>query len=128
MDKNTKTIPLSLFIIFLSLLSVTFLWKHNLFLTAILIVLSALLLLILQNKKNIKLYLIFAILGVITEALMVSRNAWVYPHPDIFKIPIWLPFLWGIVALFIRQITIIIDPQKTKWQILKTKVKKLFRK
>ena len=123
-----KILALSLFITLLALLSVTFLWQYNFLLTAILIILSIILILILQNKKNIKLYLIFAALGVITEALMVSRNAWTYPNPDIFKIPIWLPLLWGIVALFIRQITIIADPQQTLFQILKSKIKKLFRK
>lgn len=126
MDKTKKLFPLSSLITLIALLSVTFLWKYNLILMIILIVLSIIFLLILKNKKDLVLYLICGMSGALAEAFIVFRDVWIYQNPDIIKIPIWLPFLWGIIVLFIKQVSIKIDPQQTKYQLFKDKIKKIF--
>jgi hypothetical protein len=44
------------------------------------------------------------ILGPLAEFGAVSFGAWEYSKPFYF-IPIWLPFVWGISALFMKNIS-----------------------
>jgi hypothetical protein len=43
-------------------------------------------------------------LGPIAEILAIGGGAWEYTAPYFFGIPIWLPLLWGLAALFGRRV------------------------
>ncbi len=84
----------------LSLISVAFLWEHNLALSLILVILAIIMLLTKRSTKELKTFIICALSGAIAESLAVMMGAWSYTNPDIVGIPMWLPILWGIAAIF----------------------------
>jgi hypothetical protein len=56
-----------------------------------------------HTRSDLLVYLIGFILGPTGEAVAVYFGAWQYSKP-LFLIPIWLPFLWGITALFLKRL------------------------
>jgi hypothetical protein len=44
------------------------------------------------------------VFGPMAEILSVSQGGWTYTHPDIFGIPIWLPFGWGLAVLLVKRL------------------------
>lgn len=47
-----------------------------------------------------KYYVLCALLGASSEILVIYFGAWSYTMPQLLGIPLWLPFVWGNVALF----------------------------
>jgi len=88
---------------------VSFLWQYPLFLGFILLVLSAVMLLYFGLRSNYKIYLFCAIFGAAAEAIAIFFGTWTYSLPNFSGIPLWLPFLWGIAGVFIKQIA---NPEK----------------
>jgi hypothetical protein len=97
-----------------SLLLVAFLWRMPIILTSILLVLSFLMILLTPQKETIYLYIIAGLCGALAEAFAVWFGAWDYTNPNIIGIPYWLPVLWGIAALFVRNIYLSIQKRTTK--------------
>jgi hypothetical protein len=88
----------------ITLSAVAFGWKNPLILTVCLIFLSALMLILYNNKEDFYLYIISGMAGAIVEAIAIAFGAWQYAFPQFIGIPYWLPFLWGIAALFIKRV------------------------
>jgi len=84
-----------------SLLSVFLLWKYNWILFIILIALASILLYSRKSKKEVLMFILFAIGGAVAEIIAMLSGAWVYTNPNLFSIPIWLPVLWGIAGICI---------------------------
>ena len=49
--------------------------------------------------KLIKMYVVCAVLGPISEIICIRAGAWHYGHPQFLGIPIWLPFVWGNASI-----------------------------
>lgn len=75
------------------------------FLLLLLLCVSILLFLIKLNAEEILLYIIVSILGPLAEALSISSGVWNYAKPNLFGIPYWLPFLWGIAGIYISRLS-----------------------
>jgi hypothetical protein len=78
------------------------LWHQPLALTAGAAVLSGLMLLRWHTKKDLVCYFVAFVLGPTAEAVAVDSGAWRYAEP-LYLVPVWLPFLWGVVALFLKR-------------------------
>ncbi len=88
----------------LSLISVALLWKYNLILTIVLIVFAVPMLWVNKSKREIKTFLLCAVLGAIAEAFAIIFGAWTYGNPSFIGIPVWLIVLWGIASIFVVRV------------------------
>ena len=57
-----------------------------------------------HTKSDLIFYFVAFIFGPLGETVAVSFRAWEYSE-SFYLIPIWLPFSWGIVALFIKRLS-----------------------
>ncbi len=101
MNKLTKSFLFCAFMGLSSSLSVVFFWQQKLILTLILIFISIFILASKWSLANLLLYILCSIGGAIAEAIVIVSGTWQYTSPHFMGIPYWLPFLWGITALFI---------------------------
>ncbi len=80
------------------------LWNKPVTLTLCYIVISILVLMRWHTKSDLLFYFITFVLGPVGEAVAIYRGAWEYSKP-LYLIPSWLPFLWGICALSLKNIS-----------------------
>jgi hypothetical protein len=99
--KKDLTLVAAVYVSCLSLVS--FLWDRPGVLLAALAALSALMLLRWHQPGDLTAYAVGFTLGPLGEAMAVHFGAWNYARP-FFLIPLWLPFLWGIAALFVKKL------------------------
>lgn len=99
-----KAFAYSAIIAVITLVSVAFGWKNPLILTLCLALISALMLIIYNNKEDLYLYILSGLAGAVAETVAIAFGAWTYTSPQIIGIPYWLPLLWGIAALFIKRV------------------------
>ncbi len=57
-----------------------------------------------HKRNDLFFYFVAFVLGPVGEAIAVYWGAWHYSEP-FYLIPIWLPLLWGISALLIKNIS-----------------------
>jgi putative membrane protein len=86
-----------------SLSLVSFLWQKPMLLLLCLVTLSALMLCRWHQRSDVFFYLVGFVLGPLGEAMAVHFGAWAYAQP-LFLVPIWLPCLWGVAALFVKRL------------------------
>ena len=93
-----------------ALLSVSFLWRHNIALSGVLTVVAGLLLLS-STSKRVLLYMFMfgAFSGAAAEALAIHFGTWTYANPSFVGIPLWLPLLWGIATVVIVRVYLLIQ-------------------
>jgi len=84
-----------------ALLSVSLLWKESYILTVVLGITAMCMLLVNKSKHEIYLFFLSGMAGAFAEAIAISAGAWTYTLPTLIGVPIWLPVLWGIAAVFI---------------------------
>ena len=99
-----KELVFELCIYIISIILVGFLWHEPAILTIFYIVISVIMLTKWHEKSDLIFYFVAFGLGPIGEAFAIYLGAWQYSKP-FYLIPIWLPFLWGISALFVRKIS-----------------------
>jgi len=80
------------------------LWHKPILLTICYIIISIMVLIKWHQKSDLVFYAITFFLGPIGESVAIYLGAWQYSRPFYF-IPAWLPFLWGICALFLKNIS-----------------------
>ncbi len=78
------------------------LWQRPMTLFVCLILITALMIYTWHDKSDLIFFFVAFLLGPAGEAVSVYCGGWKYAKP-IYLIPIWLPFLWGIVALFLKK-------------------------
>jgi uncharacterized membrane protein YoaT (DUF817 family) len=88
----------------IALVSVCALWQSPVLLTAILMILSGVVLVGRKNKQDLIIFLICGLAGASAEIFVVAYGAWSYSAPQLLGIPSWLPLVWGLSALFIRNV------------------------
>lgn len=82
--------------------TVSFFWKNNLLLLMILLG-ELLLAFTLWHQKHDFMYCIVAgILGPIGEVISVQFGVGSYSNPTFLGIPIWLPVLWGLATVMLK--------------------------
>jgi uncharacterized membrane protein YoaT (DUF817 family) len=87
-----------------SLVSVAFLWKYNLILTVVLVILATFMLLMNNSKQELKTFVFCAFFGAMAEAFAIIFGAWTYGNPNLIGVPIWLILLWGIASIFMVRV------------------------
>ena len=80
------------------------LWHKPVILTICYVLISILVLAKWHSKSDLLFYFITFALGPLGESVAIYRGAWEYSKP-LYLIPSWLPFLWGICALFLKNIS-----------------------
>jgi hypothetical protein len=100
--KKEITIALSVYILCVGLASV--LWHYQEILALCYLIISVYMLYRWHTKSDVIFYSIAFVFGPAGEVVAVSFRAWEYSKP-LYVIPIWLPFLWGIAALFIKKLS-----------------------
>lgn len=85
-------------------LSVMFLYKNQIVLLTLLSISSIIYLLILKNYKYLLVFVLAMIIGPIAEIGAILNGGWYYTQTSFLIIPLWLPFAWGIVILFISRL------------------------
>ncbi len=80
------------------------LWHKPVLLTICYVLISIGVLAKWHSKSDLLFYFITFVLGPIGESVAIYRGAWEYTRP-LYLIPSWLPFLWGICALFLKNIS-----------------------
>jgi hypothetical protein len=98
-----KELIFELSVYVLCILLVAFLWHKPTFLMVSYIVISVIVFFKWHTKGDIFFYSLTFFLGSMGESVAVYFGAWEYSKP-FYLIPIWLPLLWGITALFMKNI------------------------
>ena len=80
------------------------LWHKPILLTFIYLMISFKMLCKWHTRSDIVFFAAGFVLGPAGEIFAVYRGAWQYAEP-FYLIPLWLPLLWGIAALFIKKLS-----------------------
>jgi uncharacterized membrane protein YoaT (DUF817 family) len=80
------------------------LWPRPYLLTACYAVISLILLARWHSRPDLIFYTVAFFVGPLGELFAIASGAWTYTRP-FYIIPLWLPFLWGIAALFIKKLS-----------------------
>ncbi len=80
------------------------LWRKPPILTISYVTISIIMLTKWHERSDLIFYFVAFGLGPIGEVFAVYLGAWQYSKP-FYLIPIWLPFLWGIAALFVKKMS-----------------------
>jgi hypothetical protein len=80
------------------------LWRRPVTLSLCYVLTSILVLYRWHTRSDLIFYSVAFVLGPIGEMVTVHSGAWEYSRP-LYFIPVWLPFLWGIAALFIKKLS-----------------------
>ena len=103
-----------IFISLIAIFSISFvalLWRDAVLLTISLLLLSIFALRHFHKKNDIITFLVGGVGGASAEAICIYFGAWEYTNPT-YLIPLWLPILWGIAAMVIREFTLEIERKK----------------
>jgi hypothetical protein len=79
-------------------------WHKPVILTICYVVISIVVFIKWHTKSDLLFYFVTFILGPLRESVAIYPGAWKYSSP-LYLIPSWLPFLWGICALFLKNIS-----------------------
>jgi len=87
----------------LCIVLVSLLWSKPILLSACLAIVSVILLYRWHSKADVLFYAAAFVLGPLGELIAIRSGAWTYSKP-IFLIPLWLPIVWGVVGLFLKNL------------------------
>ena len=85
-----------------TLLLTSVLWRHPLALTTLLVATGLAIYALRPSRTSACVYVVGFVFGPLAEGLAIHTGAWAYASPVVLGIPLWLPFVWGIAALFIQ--------------------------
>ena len=85
-----------------TLLLTSVLWRTPLVLTALLIATGLAIYALRPSRTSAWVYVVGFVFGPLAEGVSIRTGAWEYASPTFLGIPLWLPFVWGIAALFIQ--------------------------
>ena len=105
MSELKKTV-LNLSLMAVAMLSITFLWVSPYILLLPLSVVTILMLAIERHRSAVYIFIFAFVVGPVSEVFSLPYGAWIYANPQVFGVPVWLPFMWGIVALFLNRLSI----------------------
>lgn len=111
MSQKTKT-RLTVILCLGTLLITGFFWTNTLYTVLLLGLTSVCMLIVERSKHALVIYFVAFFLGPLSEAWMISRDAWTYADPHFLGIPLWLPFLWGNASLMFNRINQYLQAKK----------------
>jgi len=79
-------------------------WKHQVLTCLVLAILQYQALWSLGVRARWQQYYTIGLAMSILEALCVRRGIWAYARPFLGGVPLWLPFAWANVCVFVRMI------------------------
>jgi hypothetical protein len=88
---------------YLALQSVSWFWKDQLLVLAILAIVSIFYLYNLRKRLWV-VYFFAALFGALAENMAIKSGAWAYSQSGM-EIPLWLPLLWGMASIFILKMS-----------------------
>jgi len=88
-----------------TLITVCFLYKNNILVTALLIAYWIFCLKFWHTKRDFFAFVSGAVLGPIAEIIAIRYGVWNYANPSFLNIPLWLPLAWGIFTMMIVRLT-----------------------
>jgi hypothetical protein len=83
---------------------VAFLWHKPVILMLCFIVTSILVFIKWHTRSDLFFYFTAFVIGSVAESIAINFGAWNYSKP-FYLIPIWLPLLWGIAALIVKNMS-----------------------
>jgi hypothetical protein len=95
---NIRKIFISSLFILIGIVVVSVLWKNTLTLSVLLLVIAYVKNQIIPIKKAAVFFIIGGLLGTFGESVIMLSGPWSYSFRSIINFPLWLPFLWGLVA------------------------------
>jgi hypothetical protein len=84
-------------------------WAHPILLTALLLTIAAVMLCARRSINDTLLVVCCGGLGALAEAGAIASGAWAYTVPIAVGVPLWLPAIWGIAALFMKETAVLIE-------------------
>jgi hypothetical protein len=92
-------ISVSISILVLSLVGELFLWNHVVTFSLLLMFLAYAKHKLYPIKKELLWYVFICVSGAIVEIILVNfGQGWTYSNSNLFGIPIWIPFFWGLIG------------------------------
>jgi hypothetical protein len=82
---------------------VSMFWQRPMALSMCLIIIAVFMIYRWHEKSDLLFFFVAFLLGPAGEAIAIYFGAWKYAQPT-YLIPIWLPFLWGTIALFLKRL------------------------
>jgi hypothetical protein len=84
-------------------------WARPIMLTALLLTIAAAMLCARRSMNDTLLVVSCGGLGALAEAGAIASGAWAYTVPVAVGVPLWLPAIWGIAALFIKETAVLLE-------------------
>ena len=79
-------------------------WPSPYLLTALLALDGALMLRARRSSEDLAHLIFCGAFGALAEVFGIGFGAWSYTLPQASGVPLWLPLIWGIAALFVKEI------------------------
>jgi len=99
-----KTIFIILSIYTICVASVCLFWKKPNLLTVCCLIITIVLFIRWHTSSDFIFYIVAFVLGPLGELFAIAFGAWSYTQP-FYLIPAWLPFLWGIATLVVKNLS-----------------------
>jgi hypothetical protein len=107
MLKEDKEMLFDSIALILSCITIILFWQNTVLTTVILLIL--IICTFIYNSKQDKIYfIIVAIAATIVESITIITGAWIYSTQNIASVPIWIPLYWGLGAITMKNIYLII--------------------
>lgn len=86
-----------------SLFSVALFWREPVLLSFLLLAIAGAMIWLRKDACEVALFALCGIAGTAAEAIGIAGGAWQYGKVFAFGVPMWLPVLWGIAAIFMAR-------------------------
>lgn len=94
-----KKLNISLVILLLLVVCITFLWKQALLVSILFALIAYTKHKLIPIKKELLWFSLISVGGGTTEILLVNlSHAWSYANAQFFNIPIYMPIFWGVLG------------------------------
>ena len=107
MIKERKRILLDLLSLMVGCITIIIFWQYTTLISIILLIISVSTFFY-NSKSDIIYFIIVAISATIIEAITISTGAWIYSVRNVVNVPIWIPLYWGLGALTMNNIHLLI--------------------
>jgi len=107
MIKESTNILLDSILLILGCITIILFWKNTI-LTTIILLIIVICMFIYNSKKDKIYFILVAIAATIVESITIMTNAWIYSTQNIINVPLWIPLYWGLGAIIMKDIYLII--------------------
>jgi uncharacterized membrane protein YoaT (DUF817 family) len=84
---------------------IAFMWSDNALLSIVSLAGCSIALYIWHRERSeLLLFITGAVIGPTVEIICIHYGAWSYSNPSFWGIPLWLPIVWGYVAVYLKRV------------------------